>query len=118
MFLFEPKGGGGGSVSVTGSRGTPTDITAGGGITPGTSTFQKIYIQGSGGAVTVTANPQVAAGTTDGQRLILVGRSDTNTVTLANGTGLSLNGNITLGDDDTLDLSWDGTSWCEVSRRR
>ena len=115
-FLFQSRSGSG--VSVSGSRGAPVNVTAGGGISPGADTFQKIYIQGSGGAVTVTANPQVAAGTTDGQRLILVGRSDTNTVTLANGTGLSLNGDITLGDDDTLDLSWDGTSWCEVSRRR
>lgn len=103
--------------SVTGTRASPSAIVAGTGVAfTGSYSNSLWFIQGSGGAVTVTANPQVAAGSFVGQRLKLVGRSDTNTVTLANGTGLSLNGNITMGADSTLSLEWDGTNWREDSR--
>lgn len=107
---------------IFGSRGTPRDIVAATGITSGashmstTSTDQVIFIQGSGGAVTITANPQIQAHTVVGARMTLVGRSDTNTVTISNGTGLELNGNITLSAASVLYLMWDGTVWFEVSR--
>lgn len=108
-----------GPGTVTGTRASPTSITAVGGITPTSGiALETIFIQGSGGAVDVTANPQIAAGTVVGQILRLIGRSDTNTVLLENGTGLSLNGNITMGDDDMINFFWDGTSWSEISRRR
>lgn len=104
--------------TVSGSRASPTAITAGGGISFSASTYQNIsFIQGSGGAVTVTANPQVAAGSSVGQTLSLIGRSATNTVTLADGTGLSLNGAWVGGLDSILNLVWDGTNWAETSRR-
>lgn len=104
-------------ATIVGSRASPTAITAGGGISYSAATTTDNYIQGSGGPVTVTANPQVAAGTVDGQRLVLIGRSATNTVTIADGTGLSLNGSWVGGLDSVLVLRWDGTNWAEVSRR-
>jgi hypothetical protein len=76
-------------------------------------------IQGSGGAVTITANPQIAAGS-DGQMVILEGENAANTVTISNGTGLSLNGGVgfTLGQGYTITLLYDATLslWVEVSR--
>ncbi len=108
-----------GIPQISGTRAAPTAITGAGGITASATDYRRIiFVQGSGGPVTVVANPQVSAGTLVGQELIIQGRSDTNTVTLANGTGLSLNGNITLGDDDVLTLHWDGTYWQENSRRQ
>ncbi len=103
--------------AVTGTRASPSAIVAGTGVAfTGTYSRNVWFIQGSGGAVTVSANPQIAAGNHVGQQLKLVGRNDTNTVTLADGTGMSLNGNITMGADSSLSLEWDGTNWREDCR--
>jgi hypothetical protein len=101
---------------VTGSTGTPTDIVDADGITPGTSTLAVQFIQGSGGAVDITANPQIEAGTTVGQQLVLVGCSDSNTVKVDHGTGVVLrNGSsLTLKNHMVLSLLWDGTNWVEM----
>ena len=110
------------SPTIFGSRGTPRSIVAATGITSGashmstTAVNQKIYVQGSGGAVTVTANPAISAHTIDGAEMKICGRDDTNTVTLTNGNGLSLNGSVTLGADDCITLSWDTTNYVELSR--
>lgn len=110
-------GGGGGALVVTGSRGTPQNITAGGGIGfTGTDARQLWFIQGSGGHVDVTANPQIAAGSTVGQELYLIGRNNDQTVKLEDGTGLSLNGEWYAEEDSSLLLLWDGTNWTELSR--
>lgn len=112
----------GARMIIFGSRGTPRNIVAATGIVSGSSHMsttalrQKIYVQGSGGAVTVTANPQIQAGTIDGQDMVICGRSNTNTVTLSNGTGLVLNGSAVLGEDDCISLNWDTSSWVELSR--
>lgn len=104
--------------TITGSTGTPTAITAVGGISfSGTAYSNVNFVTGSGGAVTVTANPQIAAATNVGQQLVLYGNSDTNTVTLADGNGLSLNGPVTLKNHSIISLIWDGTVWAELSRR-
>ena len=108
------------SVNLSGTHASPTSITAGGGITPTSGKRQQMmYIQGSGGAVTVTANPQIVAGSIDGQSLRLVGCSDTNTVKLQDGTGLKLNGSITLGDYWVIGLFWSASQsvWVEEYRR-
>ena len=116
--LTSASNGTGTAPTITGSRGSPTAVTAGGGVSfTGTNYTNYAYIQGSGGAVTVTANPQVAAATNDGQHLTIIGRSATNTVTLADGTGLSLNGSWVGGLDSVLVLTWDGSVWREDSRR-
>jgi len=111
-------GGGGSALKVIGSRSSPISITAAGGISiTGNSAITKIYVVGSGGPVIVTANPRISAGSSDGQMLIIQGRSDTNTVRLNDGNGLVLNGPCILTADLILSLSWDGTNWVEISRQ-
>lgn len=105
-------------ISSTTTFGTSsnTNITAGGGVTV-TKSIMKV--QGSGGAVTLSANPQVADGS-DGQLLVLKGLSDTNTITFIDGNGLSLTDGLsfTLGSKDTLTLIYDSgdDEWIEISR--
>ncbi len=107
-------GGGGGAYVVQATRASPTLITAAGGITSTSNQRQIIFVAGNGGAVNITANPQISAGSIIGQELRLVGRSATDTVQLDNGTGLSLNGTTVLGLDDVIDLFWDGSNWVEA----
>ena len=103
---------------VTGSQASPTAITAVGGISfSGTNYFNIIFVEGSGGAVDVTANPQIAAATNVGQQLMVIGTSAANTVKLDHGTGLSLNGSWTGGDNSAITLVWDGSAWTEIARR-
>jgi hypothetical protein len=94
-----------------------TNITAAGGIT---ATRAVMRIQGSGGAVDITANPQIAGGS-DGEILILIGQSNANTVKLDEGTGLQLSGgtSFTMGLNDTIQFVYDavGGNWIELSRR-
>lgn len=114
--------GGSAAPSVFGSRGTPRDIAAGVGITSGashmstTAVFQVVFIQGSGGAVDISANPQIEAHTVVGARMVLMGRSDMNTVTLQTGNGLDLNGDAVMGASHVLELMWDGTNYIEMNR--
>jgi hypothetical protein len=107
---------GGGALLLSGTRGSPNSITAAGGITATTNQRQLMFVQGNAAPITVTASPAISAGTITGQELILVGRSDTNTLTINTGTGVELNGPATLGASDVLTLIWDGTSWIEQSR--
>jgi hypothetical protein len=78
-----------------------------------------LRIQGSGGAIDITANPQIAAGV-DGQTLILEGRDNVNTVKFDTGTGLALNAgaSATLGKGDILALLYNSTDvlWYELYR--
>jgi len=94
-----------------------TSITAGGGITV---TNSLMRVQGSGGAVDITANPQIAAGT-DGEIVIIQGVSDVNTVKLDDGTGLALCGGVsmTLGNNDNISFMYDSgeTEWLEWGGR-
>lgn len=89
-------------------------ITAAGGIS-GSGTYLKV--SGNGGAINITANPQISAGST-GQIIIVEGQSDTNTVKLDDGTGLLLSGaqSFTLGLNDTIQLLYNGTNWVEITR--
>ncbi len=92
-------------------------ITAGGGITV---TNALMRVQGNGGAVDITANPQIAAGI-DGQLVVIQGMSDSNTVKLEDGTGVALDGgtSITLGLNDNISLVYSSASseWQEVGGR-
>lgn len=102
-----------------GTRAAPLNITAGGGISAGSGNRNKvIFVQGSGGAVDITANPQISAGSaTPGQLLILIFCSSVNTLKLDDGTGLKLNGSLTGGADDAIILMFDGVSnWIEIAR--
>ncbi len=96
------------------------DIAAASGVTAAMIVGPSLTrIQGSGGAVDVTANPQIAAGV-DGQVIRLQGDNDTNTVKFDDGTGLSLNGgtSFTMGKGDILQLTYDtgDALWYEISR--
>jgi len=101
---------------VTGTTVSPTLITAAVGVTPSGRAFEIIILEGSPGAVDVVANPQVAAGTSLGQILYLVGNDDTNTVKLEDTNGLRLNGEYTMVEGSVLQLLWNGTLWNEVTR--
>ena len=103
---------------ISGTRAAPVAVVAGTGVAFSGSDYTNIsFIEGSGGAADITADPQIAAGSVVGQKLTLIGRSNVNTVTLEHGTGLSLNGTAVLQEDSALVLLWDGTNWTEVSRR-
>jgi hypothetical protein len=105
--------------TVVSTFASPSSITAVGGISfSSTNSLTLNYIQGSGGAVTVTASPQVAAGSVSGQILTLINTSATNTVKLSDGTGLALNGPWTGALSSALTLQWDSGSsiWREISR--
>jgi len=114
-------GSGGGGLSPTGTRAAPSNIVAGTGIAyveDANSPRQIWYIQGNGGAVDITANPQIdAPASLINQELVLIGRSDTNTVLIEDGNGLDLNGSYTMGASDMITLLFDGTNWVEMSRR-
>jgi len=103
---------------ITGTRASPNLITAAGGIGfVGVGDRNTWFIKGNAAPITVTANPQIAAGTNVGQELRLFGTDDTNTVTLQDGTGLDLNGEWVGGNGSRLSLFWDGSNWSEESRR-
>lgn len=90
------------------------NITAGGGITPAKTI---VPIQGSGGAVDITAVPQIAAGT-NGDLLILEGRSDSNHVTLENGDGVHIHASTAqFGNKDMMLMHYNGTDaeWHEIA---
>jgi hypothetical protein len=94
-------------------------VTAGDGVNTVASSF--IRIAGSGGAVTVTANPAITTtGIADGQELVLMGTSDVNTVGFTNGNGLTLDQGVpfTLGAGSKLRLIYSSvdTAWQELSR--
>jgi hypothetical protein len=102
---------------IHGSTGSPTNVVAGTAIAADAAVLEQTwFVQGSGGPVTVSANPQIVAGTKVGQKLRLYGCSDANTLKYANGTGLKLNRDCTLGIDTILKLFWNGTDWAEEGR--
>jgi hypothetical protein len=76
-------------------------------------------IQGDGGPVEITANPQIAPAGTDGQVVYLHGSDDIKTVTIHDGDGLHLHSGskLILGDHDHIMLQYDLTQglWEEVS---
>lgn len=87
------------------------------------ATASKVRVAGSGGAVTLTSTPTIAAPAFDGQRLLIMGTDNANTLTLQDesnfaGTKLRLAGgnDVTLGLYDTLELMWDDTTgfWVQV----
>jgi len=117
---FQSGGGGGGEYTLSGSRASPNNIVAGTGISSsmvGTDALRLVYVQGSGGHVDVTANPQIAA-PTSGVMMVIVGRNDDQTVQFDDGTGMSLNGPAVLAADSILGVWFDGTNWVETFRVR
>jgi hypothetical protein len=109
----------GGAWSVLNSQASPYAVVAGTTIPFTAGTLRtKRYIQGSGGPVTLTANPRIQAGTIDGQEIMLVGCSDTNTVSIDTGNGTQKNGVDVMLNGSVTVYNWDhGRSlWVEISR--
>lgn len=96
---------------VTGTSAAPVGITAGGGVSmTAVAQDEVIYVEGSGGAVDITVNPQIAAGAFDGQCLWLIGTSDTNTLLFEDGNGIEMDGTILLSANTVLALIWNNSS--------
>lgn len=78
---------------------------------------QIIYVEGDGAPITLDTVTAIESGTFEGQELVLVGLSNTNTVTiLASSANMRLNGDKVLGLDDSLKVVWDDvrTVWREI----
>lgn len=84
-----------------------------------------IVVTGTGGATVLTNNQTLPSGSVDGQRLTIIGNSDTDTVAISDKAGLTAGGtiqlsttNIVLGQGDTLTLQYSTitTNWHEISR--
>lgn len=122
LYLGSGGGGGGGGggtsgYAVFGSAASPLVVDASVGVTVSSDPRQLRFLESSGGAVTVFANPQIAAGSTIGQELVLCGGSDTNTLRINDGTGTSQNGSVVLTTNSRIYYFWNGTKWDEISRR-
>jgi hypothetical protein len=109
--------GGGGSYVPFGSFSVPQTVAAAVGVQILASPRQVVFTKSVGGNVPITNNPQVAAGANVGDELMIVGTSDTNYISLADGNGLALNGPIDLGANKAVTLVWIGSVWLENSRR-
>jgi hypothetical protein len=87
-------------------------------VNEGRKNTYVMWIKGDGATV-VTGNPAIVAGT-QGDRISLIGTSNTNTVRFTSGNGISLTGGLgfTIQDKCALQLSYDGTAnlWRETSR--
>lgn len=107
--------------TLFGSTGTPRDV-ANTGITSSashmsTSVMEQVcFVQGNGGAVDITSNPQIEAHTVVGAVMTLYGENDTNTLLLEDSNGLKLNGPALLMDNYVLRLMWNGSVWIETGR--
>lgn len=110
--------------SLNGGSASAASITAAGGISLSSISYaNEIWVVGSPGAVTVTATPSVTACTADGQQLKIHGTDNTKTVKLQDqsslsGSGLWLNGPVTLAAQQSIQLHCDVTlgGWVEDSR--
>jgi hypothetical protein len=116
-------GGGGGQYVPQGSESAPETVDPLVGIAPTSDPLGSWYLQGQSGhgRQSVTANPQVAAGSFVGQRLALMISNSADYPVFTDGTGLSLNG---VWPDiaspilySKLELEWTGLRWSECSRR-
>lgn len=106
--LFEPIGHAyvGGALSVV-------DAST---ITPSDSRNAFYTVSGSGGAVSV-ANVAIT-NAKNGDRVVYIGTSDTNTVTFASGTDIQTNGSCTLASGDSIELMYVNalSKWIEMNR--
>lgn len=112
---------GGGALVVSGTPSAPNTITAAGGITFTYSNGERQLMFLIGDTTTgtdITANPQISAATTTAYNLELwlMGTDSTRPITLDDGNGLTLNGQMVLNDKSLLKLLWNGTTWVETGR--
>ena len=89
-----------GTVDVGSTGANRVDLTAGSAITLGADSTDVID-----------------DGTVDGQTLMLVGTSNSNTIRIdSDHQNVAINGDIVLGQNDAIFLMWNGTDWVEISR--
>lgn len=109
---------------VIGSIASAIEITASNGIDPVTFLSPKqfdryentIFIKGESGGTIVTANPQIKVGSFVGQKLHLIGTSDTLTVLLDDGDGINTGGQMIIFKLGTIvSFFWTGTDWTILS---
>lgn len=89
-----------------------SSVSAGATFNPSGTTH---VVTGNGAAVTLSTTTAITAGIASGRVLVLVGGSDSNTVTVPDSGNINVQSARTLGAGDTLVLVWNGSAWCEVS---
>jgi hypothetical protein len=109
-------GGGGGGITTNGSYGSPVAVVPSIGIAPTTSMDQIWWVTSSilsSGAQPLTSTPQIAAGTTVGQRLTLFGVTNGSGgyISIANGNGVLSNGTFGFITGQCVVYVWDGAQW-------
>lgn len=104
-------------LNISGTVAAPNSIVAGTGVQfTGDKKWNIYFITGSGGAVTVTANPRIAAGEDVGQKLMLIGTSDANYVDFADSNGVATGGaTIRHGQNTVSEWVWSGSAWILTS---
>ena len=100
----------GGALGVV--EGTAIPIASGGQITVTASTYLPIT---SSAGITTSATTAISDGAYVGQILIIVNENAADTIVIKNGANTHLTGDITLGNDDTLTLIWDGADWLQLA---
>lgn len=100
-----------------GSTGEPKEMDPAVSLEISNNYRQVIFLESTGGSQTVSANPQIAAGSRVGQELILVGTSNTNELIFNDGNGLLLNGPLKINQYQSASFFWNGASWQEIARR-
>lgn len=91
---------------------TSSTVTAGATLSPSVAH----HTLSAASAVTLNTTTSISDGSVSGQMLVLQGTSDTNTITIQDGSNVELNGDIVLGDGDIIGLMFNGTVWRELYR--
>jgi len=75
-------------------------------------------VSGTPGAVTLSTTTPIAAGSKEGQYLLLIGTNNTNTVTIEDSGTVDQNGDITLGLGQAIAYRWSASRalWEELTR--
>lgn len=105
------------AITITGTFASPIVITAAGGITPGGYSGEFMFIKSNGGQFLISANPQIAVGTSVGQTLTLIGTDDVDAIVFSEGNGVFV-GNATFQPIEAncvLVLTWTGTTWANMT---
>lgn len=106
--------------STSGNPSSPSTITASSSISIAGSDEEIIWLIGdtNTGTTINTGTAQLATATSIGQKVTLIGTSDTNVVNLRDDADLlKMNGDFTLYEYSAITFIWDTTNWTEIGRR-
>tara|TARA_Y100000114_G_scaffold44380_1_gene39952 strand:- start:185 stop:664 length:480 start_codon:yes stop_codon:yes gene_type:complete len=101
---------------------TVQNVSASGTLTYSTTDLNQVLtVAGSGGAVSASNTPFGSSAPTNATTVRLIGTNDTNTVGFQYADvdyGILLNGDVSLGRGDVLELMWNTelNRWIEISR--